>query len=226
MNNYKVYIHISPSNKVYIGITKQNPVKRWGNGRGYRNNIYFYRSILKYGWNNFTHQILYDNLSLEDAKSKEIELICKYNSTDTQFGYNRTKGGDYRLPIPEKIRQIITQKLTGIKRTDEQKEHYRLSAMKRPKRVKLSEEHKRNISKSLLNNKRAVGNTKNRIKVLQFSLDNQFIKEFSCAKFAAEEVNCCASGINRCCRENLQENLTNTKYKGKYKGYKWYYKIE
>lgn len=83
MSNYKVYIHISPSNKVYIGITKQNPVKRWRNGLGYKNNIYFYRSILKYGWNNFKHQILYDNLSLEDAKLKEIELICKYNSTDT-----------------------------------------------------------------------------------------------------------------------------------------------
>jgi hypothetical protein len=38
--------------------------------------------------------------------------------------------------------------------------------MKRPKRVKLSEEHRRNISKSLLNNKRALGNIKNRIKVL------------------------------------------------------------
>lgn len=30
-----VYIHTSPSGKKYIGITSQNPQKRWQNGKGY-----------------------------------------------------------------------------------------------------------------------------------------------------------------------------------------------
>ena len=30
--NYIVYKHTSPSNKVYIGITKQKPYKRWKYG--------------------------------------------------------------------------------------------------------------------------------------------------------------------------------------------------
>ena len=31
MDNYKVYIHIFPNNKVYIGITSQKPKRRWNN---------------------------------------------------------------------------------------------------------------------------------------------------------------------------------------------------
>lgn len=29
MTNYCVYLHTSPTNKYYVGITKQNPLKRW-----------------------------------------------------------------------------------------------------------------------------------------------------------------------------------------------------
>lgn len=32
---YCVYIHISPSNKAYIGITSISPEERWDGGRGY-----------------------------------------------------------------------------------------------------------------------------------------------------------------------------------------------
>lgn len=39
MNNcYTVYKHISPSNKVYIGITSRKPELRWRKGNGYYNN--------------------------------------------------------------------------------------------------------------------------------------------------------------------------------------------
>ena len=31
-NNYYVYKHTFPNNKVYIGITQQEPQKRWKNG--------------------------------------------------------------------------------------------------------------------------------------------------------------------------------------------------
>ena len=33
---YTVYKHISPSGKVYIGITKRKPEYRWNKGKGYR----------------------------------------------------------------------------------------------------------------------------------------------------------------------------------------------
>ena len=56
MMNYCVYLHTSPTNKYYVGITKQNPLKRWANGRGYCKNKHFYKAILKYGWDNFQHE--------------------------------------------------------------------------------------------------------------------------------------------------------------------------
>lgn len=93
-NNYCVYKHTSPSNKVYIGITSQKPERRWENGFGYKDQKYFYRAIQKYGWENIEHEILFENLTKEEACEKEIELIAFYKSNDRKFGYNRTLGGD------------------------------------------------------------------------------------------------------------------------------------
>lgn len=45
-NNYIVYKHTSPSDKVYIGITKFDPKYRWlNNGRRYRNQTIFFNAI-------------------------------------------------------------------------------------------------------------------------------------------------------------------------------------
>lgn len=66
MKKYCVYCHTNKINgKKYIGITSQKPQHRWKNGQGYRNNEYFFRAIEKYGWHNFTHEILYTDLSKE-----------------------------------------------------------------------------------------------------------------------------------------------------------------
>lgn len=92
--NYVVYKHTSPSNKVYIGITGQNPPeKRWVNGHGYTQNEYFNDEIIRYGWDNFVHEILYRNLTRTEAQEKECELIAYYKSTDKNLGYNIKAGG-------------------------------------------------------------------------------------------------------------------------------------
>ena len=94
ITNVKVYMHTSPSNKVYIGITSREPKLRWGNGCNYSSNEHFNRAIQKYGWDNFKHEILFSNLSLKEAKEKEIELIAFYDSTNPEKGYNITIGGE------------------------------------------------------------------------------------------------------------------------------------
>ena len=49
-NSYTVYVHISPNNKYYVGITRQaNPKNRWSYGNGYYHNHHFYSAIKKYG---------------------------------------------------------------------------------------------------------------------------------------------------------------------------------
>lgn len=94
MNNYTVYMHICPNNKVYIGITARKPEYRWNNGKGYKNNKHFYNAIQKYGWENIEHKILYTNLSENDAYKIEIELIKQYRSNNRKYGYNNSTGGE------------------------------------------------------------------------------------------------------------------------------------
>lgn len=89
MNNYKVYMHIFPNNKKYIGITGQEKIeRRWNNGYGYKNNEYMTNAIMKYGWKNIEHVILYKNISKEQAEIIEKRLIAKYKTTHKKYGYN------------------------------------------------------------------------------------------------------------------------------------------
>ena len=104
--SFIVYMHSNKINaKKYIGITCQKPNARWHNGRGYleqsKNGKYkqdaFAKAILKYGWDNFEHTILFENLSADEAKAKEMELIAQYHTwvQDSKcHGYNMTPGGD------------------------------------------------------------------------------------------------------------------------------------
>lgn len=92
-NSFCVYRHTAPNGKVYIGITGQNPLRRWNSGRGYKNQPHFLAAILKYGWDNFTHEILYADLSKEEAAEIETRLIAECRATDPAFGYNHCIGG-------------------------------------------------------------------------------------------------------------------------------------
>lgn len=87
--HYLVYKHTAPNGKVYIGITGFDPEYRWlNNGRGYRNQTTFFNAIIKYGWINFKHDILFTDLTEEEALDKEEALIQEYKSYDRRFGYN------------------------------------------------------------------------------------------------------------------------------------------
>lgn len=90
---YCVYKHTGPTGKVYIGITKRKPEKRWNSGRGYESNRYFYRAIQKYGWESFEHEIIADGLTQVEASETERRLIAEYNSTNPEAGYNIEAGG-------------------------------------------------------------------------------------------------------------------------------------
>ena len=124
-DNFTIYIHRNKiNNKVYIGQTSQDVNKRWNNGEGYKTSPKFYKAIKKYGWDNFEHIILYNNLSLEEANKMEIELIKKYNSTNDKYGYNITQGGKnfhHSEETKKKISEANKISLKGNKWSDEQK---------------------------------------------------------------------------------------------------------
>lgn len=92
---YIVYMHISPSGKRYIGITKLKINRRVGkDGSGYKNCTAFYNAIKKYGWDNIQSKIIYADLSQNEAMQKEKELINMYDTTNPKKGYNISTGGE------------------------------------------------------------------------------------------------------------------------------------
>lgn len=113
LNNYTVYKHTFPNGKVYIGITKQAPSKRWRNGTGYLGQKVLYNAILKYGWDNVKHEILYADLSKEEAEQKEIEMISFHKSNQHDYGYNVANGGKCAYSISEATKEKIRQANIG-----------------------------------------------------------------------------------------------------------------
>ena len=93
MNKYLVYIHKNKINgKVYVGQTFNSAQERWKNGYGYKGQ-YFFEAIQEFGWDNFEHIIVAENLTMVQAQALEQQLITQYHANDEQYGYNKTSGG-------------------------------------------------------------------------------------------------------------------------------------
>ena len=242
---YKVYKHTTPSNKVYIGITKQTVEGRWKNGLGYQSSPHFWNAIQKYGWDNIKHEILHDGLTKEEACEYERYYINKYQSTDSSKGYNQTSGGDtgavyndevrnkisdrqkefYRLH-PEK-REELSRKVTGFKHSEEAKEKMRIA--KTGTHFVMTDEWKARIGDA--NRKRYKSNPKlyasnaermrrigmeNAKKIEQLDLDGNVIAVFSSLHEAERKTGIRNGNISRCCNGKA---LTTG-------GYRWRYAIE
>ena len=134
-----VYMHINKLNgKKYIGITSGSPKKRWKNGRGYKGQTVFWNAINKYTWD----EIVINNLTENEAKEKEVELIALYKTNCNKYnhpsyGYNMTDGGDSTYDISletrKKMSEVAKARLadpknhpwTGRHHTEETKEKIR-----------------------------------------------------------------------------------------------------
>ena len=84
---YIVYCHINKiNNKKYIGQTCRSLETRSGkNGRYYKNCIAFYNAIKKYGWDNFEHKVLFENLSKDSADRIEKILIQTFRTQNPDY---------------------------------------------------------------------------------------------------------------------------------------------
>lgn len=116
---YSVYTHTSPSSKVYVGVSN-NPKRRWGTyGAPYlcksKNGSYaqscFASAILKYGWDNFKHEILLIDRPFSEALYAEKYLIRWYKIH--HLSYNMSDGGEYysgtRGPLSKEHRQKVKE---------------------------------------------------------------------------------------------------------------------
>ena len=127
--NYSVYKHTFPNGKVYIGITRRKPERRWGkDGSGYKETQpIMVNAIKKYGWDNIKHEILYEGLTQEEAEAIEIQLISQYQSNNIDFGYNVENGGNSQGKTSESTRLKLSQIGKGRICSEETKKKISLS---------------------------------------------------------------------------------------------------
>ncbi len=165
ISNYSAYKHTTPNGKIYIGITGVNPKRRWANGEGYRNQI-FYRAVKKYGWENINSEILFEGLNKEEAEKKEIELISCYKSNIPEYGYNIQNGGSLAGKHSDLTKKKLSNLKKGIKFSIEHKNNLSLARRGKPSSYgmlgkKMSEETKVKMSISQRGKKRTLEHINN-----------------------------------------------------------------
>lgn len=130
----------------------QEPEKRWRKGEGYKSSPHFYSAIQKYGWDNFEHNILFTELTKEEACLKKQELIKQFDSMNREHGYNSTSGGDV-FSMNEETKQKISQAMMGNKNglghpcSEEKKK--KISEAQRGR--EFTQEHKQKLSEAAKN---------------------------------------------------------------------------
>lgn len=174
-SNFCVYKHTTPNNKVYIGITCQDPNERWKKGFAYRKNKHFFNAIEKYGWDNIQHEILLDGISSNEAYEWEKIFIVQYKSNDRRFGYNNSSGGEHGF--------------YGGHHTDEAKRKISAASSKR----RLPPETYEKIANS------------KRKKVVAFDIDGNYICEANSLSEMEKITGINNSCITACCKGKYQQ---------------------
>ena len=192
---YIVYMHTSPNMKRYIGITSLDPVKRWRNGRGYKDQSYFWNAIKKYGWDNFKHEVLIQGVSFEEACALEQKFIQDYKTYDSKYGYNLTLGGEGRVLTDEQKKKLSEQRQGpnacgyGYFPSEETKK-------------KMSDAAKGKIFTKKTREKMA--NAKKKV-VYQYNLDGEFLNIFESATDGANATGTNIGNLCACCRNVVKQ---------------------
>lgn len=128
-----IYKYTSPSNKVYIGQTLNEYMRKamWKNIAHPYAGPYINRARLKYGYDNFTYEVLFtlesDNEEFLRRGIDRLEqfYISIYDSTNPKKGYNITVGGlghvgNKNAVISQQCREACIRANTGRKQSEEQ----------------------------------------------------------------------------------------------------------
>lgn len=94
----KIYLLTNNTNgKKYIGQTWADILesRAGNNGSAYKNSPYIFNAITKYGFENFSYELLEECDSQEEADLKEEFYIEKYQTRNPDIGYNIKNGGSH-----------------------------------------------------------------------------------------------------------------------------------
>lgn len=118
------------NNKIYIGLTRKTVEKRWKWHLNASNtkNYYIARAIRKHKKENFKIEEIDKAYSIKELKSKEKYWIAKYQSNNSNIGYNLSDGGEFAMlndsiiiKTIEKQRKYSNNKYIGVYWSEERK---------------------------------------------------------------------------------------------------------
>ena len=136
METWVIYVHtLTLDGRKYIGQT--NDIHSRWKPSAYKTCTKFYNAIQEYGWNNFTHEIIYDNLTLEEANELEEKLIAEYDTINN--GFNLDSGGLNHLHSQE-TKDKMSKTRKGVPKSEEHKK----AISEALKRYERTQEHNRN----------------------------------------------------------------------------------
>lgn len=193
-----VYRHIRLDKNVpfYIGICRNgkdtNFARAYSCNSYHRNKIWF----RIYSKTKIEVEILFDDVSEEFAKAKEIEFISLYKRIiDGGTLANLTLGGDgvkgFKNP------KLAERNKTGIWKGKKHTEETKMKMSLAGKGVCKSEEWKANMSKAKKGMYDGTKNPKYRGEIYAYDLDGNFIKSFELMKDAAEWAGISLASLDR-----------------------------
>ena len=107
-DTWTIYCHVHiESGRRYVGLTKKTLLQRWNqhiysaSHRKLGKQSHFWASILKYGKDAFSHEVLGTAANLEQANLAEEYWIEHYDTRNPEKGFNLMKGGQH-APHPVK----------------------------------------------------------------------------------------------------------------------------
>ena len=128
ITGYYCYCHITPDEMFYIGMSKEQPSKRWQPSSYKDCSLGPY--IDEYGWNNIRHIVLKDGLTKEQAEQLEDLLIQEATRQGFCINDNRS-GGKARDNIREYQREYYkTEKWKEYQREWQRKYRLKKKALK------------------------------------------------------------------------------------------------
>jgi len=191
-----IYKITSPSNKVYVGLSKDIKA-RW---RGYSikkktapQQPKLYYSFKKYGVENHKFEVL-EECKFKDLSEREIYYIEKYNSVNE--GLNVSSGG-------YNFWEVNVGKKHKKETIDKMKEYWAENAKPRSKETiakisKSKQENPRSTTPEMIEKfRKASTSTKS---ISQFDLEGNHISDFNSINEAARHLNIRNDGVSACLR--------------------------
>lgn len=191
---YTVYVLISKTTgKLYVGVTRLEPEKRFNYGSGYIHNTEFYSIIRQYGWKDIKQNIFARNLTKDEAFHMEELLISKFREQSPELICNRDAGGEHGKHCQD-TKEILREANVGRIITEEAKVKIRAA---RANQV-FSEEALAKRSAKMKGRKmspefcKRLGERSSKaIRCIEAG------KEYASMKLAAEDLNLSVSGISQ-----------------------------